>query len=71
MSEIKCPKCKKKDNVVKVIYGIPSSSDMTKHKQGKIKLGGCCIQYASDKKILNDVYCKKCQKYFNSWEPKK
>ena len=53
-----CPKCKSK-NVIPIMYGLPTGEVAREEKEGKIKLGGCCVGE-------NDPqwYCKECKTDF-------
>lgn len=49
-----CPKCGSK-NIIPILYGYPSYEAMKLEKEGKIKLGGCIVDF-----FLNDKYCSNC-----------
>ncbi len=53
--QILCPSCKSK-NVAKYLHGMPAFSKKLERelKQGKIKLGGCCISDDSTRFHCND-----------------
>ena len=55
----KCPKCLKKDQVVKIIYGYPGPELGEAERRGKIMLGGCVIEEDHP-----EYYCKKCHRGF-------
>lgn len=54
----KCPKCFS-SNVIKFAYGFPSIELIKRYEEGKVKLGGCCIE--PDSPVF---YCKDCE---NEW----
>ncbi len=37
----RCPKCGRKNNVIPIVYGLPSSGMQKKERDGKVRLGGC------------------------------
>lgn len=49
-----CPKCGSK-NIIPIVYGYPSYEAMKAEKEGKIKLGGCIVEF-----YANDKYCNNC-----------
>jgi len=50
-----CPKCGSKE-AIPIVYGLPISELGMKAKEGKVKLGGCCVDnYAPE------YYCKDCE----------
>lgn len=55
----RCPKCRSV-NVIKIIYGYPSSELFQKAEAGKIRLGGCCIYEDNP-----DYFCKDCENEWN------
>ena len=59
MKKPKCPKCGS-SKAIEIIYGMPPSDLAEQEEQGKIKLGGCCI----DEKNPN-WHCKDCE---HEWE---
>jgi hypothetical protein len=54
----RCPKCGSL-NTVKILYGFPTYEAFLLSKEGKIKLGGCCVT-GSDP----EFFCKDCE---NEW----
>jgi hypothetical protein len=48
-----CPECGSK-NVVPIVYGYPSAELGQKEKEGKIRLGGCCITPTAPKYACNE-----------------
>ena len=54
-----CPKCSSKENVVPIRYGMPGPKMQQDYYEGKIKLGGCCIEENDPK-----WYCNKCEYAF-------
>ena len=54
-----CPVCNKKDEVVPVVYGMPTEKTMREADQGKVKLGGCVISGCDPK-----WYCKRDETWF-------
>ncbi len=38
---IKCPKCNS-DNIIPIIYGLPTHELFEDSKAGRVALGGCC-----------------------------
>ena len=55
----KCTKCSSKENVVPIKYGYPGLEMQQDSHEGKIKLGGCCIEENAPK-----WYCNKCEHEF-------
>ena len=55
----KCPVCRKKDQVVPIVYGKPGKKLMDKAKRGKVRLGGCVLSEDSKSR-----YCKRDDKEF-------
>lgn len=53
----KCPKCKKRNNVYKIIYGLPTIEFFEKPSKDRIVSGGCCIG-------PEKWYCETCDVYF-------
>jgi hypothetical protein len=49
-----CPKCGSND-IIPIKYGLPGPEMMEDSFAGKIKLGGCVIDFRNP-----DWYCKKC-----------
>ena len=56
-----CPKCKKEDKVVKILYGLPNSEGMRKIWNGECVSGGCCID-----SLMPRFFCKRCKAKFGS-----
>ena len=50
-----CPECKSK-SVIPIKYGMPGTKMRDDASEGKIMLGGCCIE-----EDANDRYCKDCK----------
>jgi hypothetical protein len=38
-----CPKCQSAEKVLPIRYGYPGAGMQKDAKEGKIKLGGCCV----------------------------
>ena len=57
-----CPKCGKSDNVVKIIFGMPTPELVKEEEEGKIALGGCCPPMPGDPP--RDYKCKACKDVF-------
>ena len=55
----KCPKCSSAEPVVPIRYGMPGPKMQQDYYEGKIKLGGCCIEENDSK-----WYCNKCERDF-------
>lgn len=55
-----CPKCKS-DNVIPIIYGYPSPSEMEEAEKGNLRLGGCIVFVGGGQP---DRFCKDCE---NEW----
>ena len=49
----KCPKCN--NNLIEIIYGMPSSELFEAEERGEVMLGGCCISDDNPK-----YHCKNC-----------
>jgi hypothetical protein len=49
-----CPKCQS-DNIIPIVYGLPSSEAGDDEKKGLIRLGGCDIDESSPQ-----WHCKNC-----------
>jgi hypothetical protein len=56
--KIICPKCGS-DQIIRIVYGLPSIAMAQSEERGKIKLGGCCITEDD-----NTHYCKNCEYEF-------
>jgi CarboxypepD_reg-like domain len=54
-----CPVCKRKDQVIPILYGYPSKGALRSEKRGKLRLGGCQISHCDP-----SHYCKRDQKEF-------
>jgi len=54
-----CPVCKRKDQVIPILYGYPSKVALRSEKRGKLWLGGCQISHCDP-----SHYCKRDQKEF-------
>lgn len=48
-----CPICKKKDKVIPIVYGFPSPELVKEAKNGKVRLGGCQVNFC-----MPHWYCK-------------
>lgn len=53
-----CPRCLS-TKVIKFVYGLVDYTIFEKEKEGKVKIGGCCIEPDNP-----DFYCKDCD---NEW----
>ena len=58
----KCLKCGSL-NAIKILYGMPTGEAFLLAKEGKIKLGGCCINESNP-----EYYCKNCEHEWNRGE---
>ena len=58
-SSKKCPNCSSAEFVVPIRYGMPGPKMQQDYYEGKIKLGGCCIEENDPK-----WYCNKCERNF-------
>jgi hypothetical protein len=62
--EIVCPKCKKAESIIPIIYSC-SAAEYVKYqaleKEGKVLLAGCVLSVERPK-----YYCKACK--FNIWD---
>lgn len=56
----KCPICKKEE-LVKIVYGLPAPELFELADKGLVKLGGCCvpIDFRGNR---NNYYCNNCEK---------
>ncbi|ADI02375.1 hypothetical protein [Syntrophothermus lipocalidus] len=54
--KIVCPECGS-NNVVPIVYGLPTWELRQKAEEGKIRLGGCCIYENSPRFACNDCNC--------------
>lgn len=54
-----CPVCKKQDQVIPIIYGLPNKRLLRDARKGRVKLGGCEISENAPK-----WYCKRDKKEF-------
>lgn len=50
-----CPRCLS-TKVIKFVYGFPGVKLFELHEQGKVKIGGCCLEPDNP-----DFYCKDCE----------
>lgn len=57
LSGITCPECGS-ENVVPIVYGLPSWEAWEEELEGKIRLGGCCISEDSPKYACKDCHCE-------------
>ena len=57
----KCPNCSKNDEVIRVVYGEPTSETQAESDAGKVFIGGCCYNFEN-----RDWYCKRCNINFYS-----
>ena len=55
----KCPVCGKSDEVVRILYGLPTNEAFEDEQAGKLHIGGCCISPNSPK-----WFRKRCDKEF-------
>lgn len=58
-SDKTCPICKKKNQVIPIIYGLPNKRLLNASKKEKVRLGGCTITACDPK-----WYCKRDEKEF-------
>ncbi len=60
---IKCPYCGK-TGISKILWGYPRFSEKLERdiEEGKIYLGGCCMEIIDDK--APEYYCRWCKKQF-------
>lgn len=58
MSKKKCPVCGSND-IVKILYGMPTYETFQAAERGEISLGGCCISDNDPK-----WHCRACGKDF-------
>jgi len=56
-----CPFCGYEDQVVPIIYGMPSPELIEQSRRGEVALGGCCISVDA-----HEWYCKGCLQSFNA-----
>ena len=49
----KCPKCN--NNLIEIVYGMPSSELFEAEERGEIILGGCCVSDNDPK-----YHCENC-----------
>jgi hypothetical protein len=54
MNKVKCPQCGSQD-VIRIVYGFPSSQTIEKAEKGEIKLGGCVVHPDNP-----NLHCKHC-----------
>lgn len=38
-----CPECKKADEVVSILYGMPTHEAFEAGERGELHIGGCCV----------------------------
>jgi len=55
----KCPVCHNNNQVVHILYGLPTEEAFKGMKAGKIHLGGCMEETGAPM-----WYCKRCEKEF-------
>lgn len=61
----KCPRCQS-ENLIDIVYGYPSQQLQKAALEGKVKLGGCIIDFA------NPIYsCKTCNNQFGGYKKNK
>ena len=64
----RCPKCVNNDEVVRILYGEPTELAMQEADEGKIHLGGCCIEIFIDSNGIEKGplkwHCKSCDVEF-------
>jgi len=51
-----CPKCKSSDDVIEIMYGLPTPEAFKEAEEGKIMLGGCVIESGAP-----DWFCGSCK----------
>jgi len=51
-----CPKCRSKENVIPIVYGLPGPELQEKAKRGEVILGGCVVTGNEP-----HWYCKVCK----------
>ncbi len=56
-----CPKCSSKA-IIPIVYGLPNNELGEKEKQGKLKLGGCCIELDAP-----EFFCKDCEYQWSTY----
>ena len=54
-----CPTCKKKDQVVEILYGMPTYEAYEASQRGEFVIGGCCVMPEQPTK-----HCKRCDESF-------
>lgn len=54
-----CPKCQSEE-AIPILYGYPNETAIQAAKEGKIKLGGCCVTGYDPR-----FYCKQCHQEFD------
>lgn len=54
LSEETCPVCRRSDEVVSIIYGMPSYELFLEAERGLVHLGGCCVS-----EVNPQWYCKR------------
>ena len=54
----KCPKCN--NNLIEIVYGMPSSELFEAEERGEVMLGGCCVSDNDPK-----YHCKNCDINFS------
>ena len=53
-SPMRCPRCLKNDQVIRIVYGYPGPKMMKNAERGIIRLGGCIVS-----KNNPQWYCKR------------
>ena len=61
-SPMNCPKCGKPDNVVKIVFGLPTPELTKQADAGEVALGGCCMPGPEDPS--RNYKCKTCNEEF-------
>lgn len=54
-----CPVCKKKDEVIPIVYGLPTQKTMKKAEKEEVMLGGCVVSGCDPQ-----WFCKRDEKWF-------
>ena len=57
----KCPDCSSTD-IIPIMYGMPGEKMRNDYMEGKIKLGGCCIEVDGNQA---NRHCKSCEFEWN------
>ena len=54
-----CPTCRKADEVVEILYGMPTEEAWQAGQRGELQIGGCCVTPEQPTK-----HCKRCDESF-------